>query len=105
MEEDRWGFEGEEAVLQSPNTSLQLLPPNATRNRRMAKLLALVLLLVLAGVLPLLITVLLGSQRHAPPGSQVTYTRDTLKFFRLELPLLKYYFNTALKNQKERKIV
>uniref|UniRef100_A0A3Q4H910 THD domain-containing protein n=1 Tax=Neolamprologus brichardi TaxID=32507 RepID=A0A3Q4H910_NEOBR len=70
MEEDKWGFEvGEEAVLQSPNTSLQLLSPNETRNRRMAKLLALVLVLVLAGVLPLLITILLGSQRHAPPGN------------------------------------
>uniref|UniRef100_A0A3B4GXZ4 THD domain-containing protein n=1 Tax=Pundamilia nyererei TaxID=303518 RepID=A0A3B4GXZ4_9CICH len=82
MEEDKWGFEvGEEAVLQSPNTSLQLLSPNETRNRRMAKLLALVLVLVLAGVLPLLITILLRSQRHAPPGSQVTYTRHTLKIF------------------------
>lgn len=101
MEEDKWGFEvGEEAVLQSPNTSLQLLSPNETRNRRMAKLLALVLVLVLAGVLPLLITILLRSQRHAPPGSQVTYTRHTLKIFRLELLLLKYYFNTALKKSK-----
>lgn len=100
MEEDTWGFEvGEEAVLQSPNTSLQLLSLNETRNRRMAKLLALVLVLVLAGVLPLLITILLRSQRHAPPGSQVTYTRHTLKIFRLEL-LLKYYFNTALKKSK-----
>lgn len=77
MEEDKWGFEvGEEAVLQSPNTSLQLLSPNETRNRRMAKLLALVLVLVLAGVLPLLITILLGSQRHAPPGSQPTTPPD-----------------------------
>ncbi|XP_005949409.1 lymphotoxin-alpha [Haplochromis burtoni] len=77
MEEDKWGFEvGEEAVLQSPNTSLQLLSPNETRNRRMAKVLALVLVLVLAGVLPLLITILLGSQRHAPPGSQPTTPPD-----------------------------
>uniref|UniRef100_A0A3Q0RTR4 THD domain-containing protein n=1 Tax=Amphilophus citrinellus TaxID=61819 RepID=A0A3Q0RTR4_AMPCI len=73
MEEDRWSYEGgAEAVLQNKNTYVQLLRRSETRYKRMAKILAVALVLVLAGALPLLLTVLLGRQ-HVPPDSQVTF--------------------------------
>ncbi|XP_030579681.1 lymphotoxin-alpha-like [Archocentrus centrarchus] len=72
MEEDRWSYEGgAEAVLQNKNTYVQLLRRSETRYKRMAKILAVALVLVLAGALPLLLTVLLGRQ-HVPPDSQPT---------------------------------